>query len=286
MTRTTIGAMILREIPPADVPEHAQEIHEGFDELWVVEDLPYAGGISQVAAVLDATTDVIVGHGIAPAPFRNPVALAMEWAALAELHPGRLAAGLGHGIQDWMAQVGERVESPLTLLRESIEAVRGLLAGETVSTDGRYVQIDGVALEFPPALPPPVSAGVVGPRSLRLSGAVAQGTILAGIRGPVEILRARELISQGQTTAGVIDSHRLTVFAAFYVGRPEELGEPDPDVADMWAAIATEPDAVSEQLQAVIDFGADALILVPIGQNPTMQLQLAAAEIVPTLMRA
>jgi 5,10-methylenetetrahydromethanopterin reductase len=92
------------------LPEHARLIQKGFDELWVVEDLPFAGGISQVAAVLDATTDVIVGHCVAPAPFRKPVALAMEWATLAALHPGRFAACIGHGIQPWMGQIGGRVD--------------------------------------------------------------------------------------------------------------------------------------------------------------------------------
>lgn len=72
MAKISVGAMIRREIPPGDVPEHARRIQEGFDELWVVEDLPYAGGISQVAAVLDATTDVIVGHGIAPLRSETP----------------------------------------------------------------------------------------------------------------------------------------------------------------------------------------------------------------------
>jgi alkanesulfonate monooxygenase SsuD/methylene tetrahydromethanopterin reductase-like flavin-dependent oxidoreductase (luciferase family) len=272
MTNTSIGAMVRRDIPPSEVPEHARRIQQGFDELWVVEDLPYAGGISQVAAVLDATTDVIVGHGVAPAPFRNPVALAMEWATLAELHPGRFAAGIGHGIQAWMGQIGGRVKSPLALLREQVDVVRRLLAGETVSIDGRYVQMDGVSLEFPPEIPPLVSTGVGGPRSLRLSGAVAQGTILAGIRGPAEILQAHGLISE--------------VFGAFYVGDLEDLPDPDSGDEGLWAAIASRPDAVAEQLQSLIDAGVDALILVPIGRDPGEQLQIAATEIVPALIRA
>jgi 5,10-methylenetetrahydromethanopterin reductase len=284
MMRTSVGAMIRRDIPPRDIPEHARRIQKGFDELWVVEDLPYAGGISQAAAVLDATTDVIVGHGVAPAPFRNPVALAMEWATLAELHPGRFVAGIGHGIQAWMAQIGGRVDSPLSLLREQVDVVRRLLAGETVSIDGRYVKVDGISLEFPPGIPPLVSTGVGGPRSLALSGAVAQCTILAGIRGPAEILQAREFISEGQAEAGVVGHHRVTVFAAFSVGYLEELPEPDPGDEDLWAAIAARPDAVAEQLQSLIDAGADALILAPIGLDPGEQLQIAVTEIVPALI--
>jgi len=286
MAKTSIGAMIRRDVPPVEAPAHAQRIQGGFDELWVVEDLPFAGGISQVAAVLDATTDVIVGHGIAPAPFRNPVTLAMEWATLAELHPGRFSAGIGHGVQEWMGQIGARVESPLTLLRESVEAVRRLLAGETVSVDGRYVQIDDITLEFPPGIPPLVSTGVSGPRSLRLSGAVAAGTILPEMNGPIEISAAREFIAEGQAEAGIIGHHRLTVFGAFYVGDLEDLPEQDLGGKGAWAAIATRPDEAAGQLQSLIDAGADALILVPIGRKPADQLQLAAEEIVPALIRA
>lgn len=70
----------------------------------------------------------------------------MEWAALAEFFPGRLIAGLGHGVQTWMEQIGARVASPLTLLEETTTAVRQLLAGEEVTIAGRYVQLTGVQL--------------------------------------------------------------------------------------------------------------------------------------------
>lgn len=282
---TSIGAMIVREIPPAELAHHAGDVQHGFDELWIVEDLPYAGGISQMVAVLDATENVVVGHGLAPAPFRNPVALAMEWATLAELYPGRIACALGHGVQTWMAQMGEGVESPLTLLRESTDAVRRLLAGESVTVKGRYVQLDDLALRFPPAQIPRVSLGVVGPRSLRLSGSIADGTVLPGGYGPRKVAEALDLIRQGASEASATHDHRLTLFAEFHCGRLSDLREPDPDAPQGWEAVGDHPDAVAEQLQSLINAGADALILVPMGPNPTEHLQLAAAEIVPQLVR-
>jgi alkanesulfonate monooxygenase SsuD/methylene tetrahydromethanopterin reductase-like flavin-dependent oxidoreductase (luciferase family) len=78
--------------------------------------------------------------------------------------------GVGHGVQEWMAQVGARVESPMTLLGEYLTALRALLRGERVTVDGRYLRLDAVALDWPPASPPAVLAGATGPRSLRLSG--------------------------------------------------------------------------------------------------------------------
>ena len=279
----SIGAMIRREVPPGALVEHVRQIKGSFDELWVVEDLPFAGGISQATAVLATTDDVVVGHGIAPAPFRNPAALAMEWATLAALYPGRVAAGIGHGVQAWMQQIGEKVDSPLTLLAETIEAVRSLLAGELVSMQGRYVRLDQVRLEFPPDNVPLVSAGVTGPKSLRVSGAFADGTILSEGNGPAEIERARTLIDQGRADAGRTDHHRLTVFAGFYAGDLAKLGPPPPDAAIGWDAIAHEPNDAANRLQTLIDAGADAVILVPLGADPAGQLRLASTGIVPQL---
>jgi alkanesulfonate monooxygenase SsuD/methylene tetrahydromethanopterin reductase-like flavin-dependent oxidoreductase (luciferase family) len=89
-------------------------------------------------------------------------------------------AGVGHGVQEWMGQVGARVESPVTLLREYTAALRALLHGEQVSTSGRYVQLDRVALDWPPAVVPPLLVGAIGPRTVALAGEFADGLILTG----------------------------------------------------------------------------------------------------------
>jgi len=282
---TNLGAMIRRDIPPNEVVSHAQLVQEGFDELWVVEDLPYAGGISQAMAVLDATDDVVVGHGIAPAPFRNPAALAMEWAAMAEFHPGRVACGVGHGVQPWMRQVGEAVDSPLSLLRETVSAVKQLLAGETVDVTGQYVQLQGVKLQFPPSVVPLVSAGVLGPKSLELAGAVADGTVLPEGQGPDQIEAALESINAGRSVSDGGQSHRLTVFVGYYCGDPSGLGPPPADAPSGWEAIGATPVEVAGQLQQLVAAGADSLILVPFGTDMVGQLQLAANEIVPLVSR-
>ena len=86
-------------------------------------------------------------------PLRNVGLTAMELATLARLFPGRLRPGIGHGVLDWMAQVGARAQSPLTRLREYGTALRELLHGRTVSITGRYVQLDHVSLDWPATRP-------------------------------------------------------------------------------------------------------------------------------------
>ena len=102
----------------------------------------------------------------------------MELATLHRLFPGRLLPGIGHGVQDWMAQVGARPASPLTLLREHAEALRRLLDGEEVTVSGRYVHLDRVRLDWPPGPGTPLFVGGTGPRTLELAGEVGDGILL------------------------------------------------------------------------------------------------------------
>lgn len=282
---TRIGAMLKREVLPAHLIVHAQRHQDAFDELWVVEDLPYAGGISQAAAVLASTTNVVVGHGIAPAPFRNAAALAMEWATLAEMFPERFIGGLGHGVQSWMGDVGARPTSPLTLLREVHDVVQTLLSGEEVDFDGTYVTINGQRLEFPPQFRPPVLLGVLGPRSLELSGEIAAGTILPEGHGPEEIAAARKHIARGALRSGKNPAeHQLVVFASFHVGGSETMAERNPEAPTAWEALGADPAAVAAKLQSLIDVGVDSIVLVSLATDLDAQLELAAREILPTLI--
>jgi alkanesulfonate monooxygenase SsuD/methylene tetrahydromethanopterin reductase-like flavin-dependent oxidoreductase (luciferase family) len=187
-----------------------------------------------------------------------------------------------------MGQIGDRVASPLTLLEETTIAVRRLLDGEMVSVAGRYVQLDNVKLEYPPQQVPKVLAGVTGPKSLLLAGRVANGTVLPEGYGPTEIAKARELTNQGRQQADRADPHHLTVFAGFYAGPMTGISgdNPDASVGFDWGAVSEDTAEVTAKLQTLIDAGADSVVLLPFGQDVTTQLQLAAAEIVPKLVRA
>nr|BFF04590.1 hypothetical protein GCM10020241_62650 [Streptoalloteichus tenebrarius] len=170
-TTSRVAVRIPRELPAARLTGLARQAEEaGLDEVWVVEDCFYAGGVATAATVLAATRTVTVGIGVLPVVARNPAIAAMELAALAALHPGRLVAAFGHGVASWMRQIGAYPSSPLAALEETLVAVRRLLAGERVSMAGRHVHLDEVELEFPPAMAPPVLAGVRRPKSLAVSG--------------------------------------------------------------------------------------------------------------------
>ena len=117
----------------------------GFDEVWIVEDLGFRGGIAQAGALLATTERIIVGIGILPAGARNAAFAAMELATLAQLFPVDSWRVSGTGCPAGCAHVGAWPESPLTLLREYTVALRTLLRGEPGPAAGRYVQVEGCA---------------------------------------------------------------------------------------------------------------------------------------------
>ena len=184
----------------------------GIAELWLWEDCFAEGGLTTAAAALSGSSQIKVGVGLLPVPLRNPALAAMEIATLARLWPGRFMPGLGHGVQDWMTQIGAAVPSPMTLLREYTKAVRDLLHGATVTTDGRYVQLDQVALDWPPEQAPPLLVGARGPRTLRLAGEVADGVILDSVGTAQEVRSACELLAEGRTAAARSGATHVTIF--------------------------------------------------------------------------
>jgi alkanesulfonate monooxygenase SsuD/methylene tetrahydromethanopterin reductase-like flavin-dependent oxidoreductase (luciferase family) len=146
-------------------------------ELWIAEDCFLQGAFAQAGVALASTGDLCVGIGVVPAPIRSVVATALEVSTLSSMYPGRVKVGVGHGVQDWMRQSGVKVASPLTLLEEYVDALRALLAGETVTRRGRYVQLNGVRLEWAPPRHVPVLIGGNGPKTLALSR-IGDGVLL------------------------------------------------------------------------------------------------------------
>jgi 5,10-methylenetetrahydromethanopterin reductase len=208
-----LGFCFDRGFPAALVTEFARRLEaDGAQQLWLVEDCFFTTGVSLAAAALAVTDRLSVGLGILPAVARNPAITAMEIATLCGIGPGRVLAGIGHGVQEWMGQMGARTTSPVATLAEVITAVRRLLRGESVSVTGRHVHLDGVRLDQPPSPVPPVLAGVRGPKSLAMAGEVADGLVLAEATGPTAL---RAAVAQ----AGAGEGFHVAVYASLCVTR-------------------------------------------------------------------
>ncbi len=213
------GVMFRPQKPPETLPDYVRRVEAaGFDEIWVVEDCFFAGGIASAAAALAHTRQIKVGLGIVPAVARNAAFTAMEFAALAGLYPGRFLPGIGHGVGRWMQQIGAFPASQLAALEEVVQAVRALLRGQRFTMDGRHVHLQEVQLDLPPAQVPPVQLGVRGAKSLAVSGRSADGTILAEGAAPAYLEWARRQIADAQAQAGRDGQHRLTMYVLASIG--------------------------------------------------------------------
>lgn len=211
--QVTTGVVFRPQSPPEQLREVVAAAEgAGVAELWLWEDCFWDGGLTASTAALAWSERLRVGIGLLPVALRNPALTAMEITTLARLFPDRFLPGLGHGVLDWMGQVGARAESPLTLLREYTAAVRDLLRGERLDVDGRYVHLDDVALDRPPTAPPPLLLGARGPKTLRLAGELADGVILDAAATPDAVAAARAEVDAGRAAAGRTDPYQVVVY--------------------------------------------------------------------------
>jgi alkanesulfonate monooxygenase SsuD/methylene tetrahydromethanopterin reductase-like flavin-dependent oxidoreductase (luciferase family) len=287
---TRIGAIFLPTWAPEALLPLAHAADEaGVDELWVWEDCFKQSGVAAASACLASTARMAIGLGLMPAPLRNVALTAMEVATLERMFPGRFLAGVGHGVQSWMEQAGVRAASPLTLLREQLTALRALLDGQRLSTQGRYVRLDDVALDWPPLQRVPLLAGAEGPKSLRLSGALAEGTLLPAGTTVQRLREARVQIDIGREQAGRTDHHDVTVFVPVATG-PGAQERLDAGQArwgfdgESWGA-AGGAEQVAHRLSGWAEAGADAVALQPTEDEPDPAAFMAFAGEVARLLR-
>ncbi|MEU4620062.1 LLM class flavin-dependent oxidoreductase [Actinoplanes sp. NPDC023801] len=278
---TVLGAIALPQLPPERLRGLVEDADAaGLEELWLWEDCFLTGGVSAMAAALAWSRRLRVGVGLLPVPLRNVAATAMEVATLHRLFPGRAIIGVGHGVQDWMGQIGARVPSPMTLLREHVTALRALLGGERVTVAGRYVHLDGVALDRPPVGHAPILVGASGPKTLRLAGEVGDGTILTAGTTPDQVRTARAATGDGTL---VVYLHTATGPDAAERIEAERVRWGYPSAADR--AAVGDAAAVAAQVRRWADAGADTVVLQPTPDDPDPEgfVRFVAREVRPLI---
>ncbi len=280
-----VGAVFRPENPPETLAEAASTADDvGLDELWLWEDCFLHGGLTAAAVALANSTRLVVGVGVLPVPMRNVAITAMEIAALERTYPGRLRIGVGHGVQRWMDQIGARVASPLTLLREYATALSALLRGEAVTVSGRYVTLADVQLTWPPNTEVDLLLAATGPKTLALSGQVAAGTVLTSGTSTDGVRDAAAIIHR--EAAG---SHQVVVYVACaldddaYRRSQLELDEDrTDDVADL--VVHGTPEQIAEGARRWVAAGADTVILQPpVGPGAAEFIRTVGTRVQPLL---
>ena len=154
----------------------------GVDQAWSAE----AWGMDAIVplAYLAAKTEQIkLGTGILQISSRVPSMMAMTAQSLDTVSKGRFILGLGvSGPQVVEGLHGASFAKPLGRLRECVEILRIALAGEKIAYEGDHYLLprpDGegkaIRLSQPPRPELPIYLATLGPKSLQMTGELANG---------------------------------------------------------------------------------------------------------------
>jgi probable F420-dependent oxidoreductase len=207
---------------------HADEL--GYHDLWSGEATGY-DGFTPLALASAWTENVRLGTGVVNPYTRGPALMAQSAAALADASRGRFVLGIGASsdriVERWN---GIPFEKPLSRVREAVQALRPVFAGERGN--------GGFKLEVPPAQPIPIYVAALRGRMLRLAGQIGDGAWvnflpLSGVEQVVGKVR------EGEAAAGRKPGSVDIVCRFFNV--PAPAGEGLALVRFMFAAYATVP---------------------------------------------
>ncbi len=179
---------------------------KGFQAIWQAESRLVREATVPMAAFLAVTDRIKVGSGVVNNWTRNPALLASTFSTLDDLAPGRVILGIGAWWEPLAGKVGVHRVKPLLAMRETVEAVRALLADERVTYAGEFVHLDGVELDYvhQPRGPKdvPIYIGATGMQMMELAGEIADGVVLNYLVSPVYNDRAMEHLERGARRAG------------------------------------------------------------------------------------
>ncbi|MGH3442380.1 MAG: LLM class flavin-dependent oxidoreductase [Nitriliruptorales bacterium] len=207
-TLTDRPALYLQDKHPIrqgmELVRYAEE--RGFEAVWQAESRLVREATVPMAAYAAVTERIMVGSGVVNNWTRNPALLASTFSTLDDLAPGRVLLGIGAWWDPLAAKVGIERRKPLTAMRETVEAVRALLADENVIFHGEFVHLDGVELDYvhQPRRPKdvPIYIGATGMKMMELAGEIADGVVLNYLVSPTYNKRAMDHLATGVERAG------------------------------------------------------------------------------------
>lgn len=276
---------------------------------WSEEQGESAFSFAWMGAALERAKGMRIGQVHAPGQRIHPAISAQAIATLEAMNPGRYWVALGSG-----ENLNERITGdpwppkPVrnARLRECVDVIRALLAGEEVTHDG-LVKVDRARLWTRPETPPPLIATAVTPETAAWAAEWADGLITvnqsdeklrrvsdayrdAGGRGDVLV---QIHVSWAHTEQEALDSAfhewRTNVFApplCWDLDSPRAFAQaaahvrPD-DVRDS-VVVTDSADHVVESVGRMLDTGYDGAYIhhVPVEQRPFLE------QVAPSILAA
>ena len=201
-------ALYLQDKHPIRDGMHYAQVAEacGFEAVWQAESRLVREATVPMAAYAAVTERIAIGSGVVNNWTRNVGLLAATFSTLDDLAPGRIKLGIGAWWDPLAAKVGITRRKPLTAMRETVEAVRRLLALERVTYSGEFVHLDDVEIDIvhgdrsPKQVP--IYIGATAMKMMELAGEIGDGVVLNYLVGPAYNAEAMEHLAIGAARAG------------------------------------------------------------------------------------
>jgi alkanesulfonate monooxygenase SsuD/methylene tetrahydromethanopterin reductase-like flavin-dependent oxidoreductase (luciferase family) len=264
-------------------------------DLIGVQDHPYNGGFLEAWTLLTAlgmaTERVRLITNVLSTPLRLPAMIAKQAATLDLLTGGRLELGLGAGgFPQGIAAYGGVAREPaeaLAAFEDTLRIVRGLLdSGGSFKYQGHIHTLHGTRFGPAPAHRIAIWTGSNGPRSLRLTGRLADGVLLSSPYVPPEQLpeRNRHLdagaAEAGRPTSAIRRGYNL--MGVIDLGRADtRLEQPRPG-----QLVGTPEQWVETLVRLYAEYRQDTFLFWPIAGDDMAQLEVFAQQVAPAARAA
>jgi alkanesulfonate monooxygenase SsuD/methylene tetrahydromethanopterin reductase-like flavin-dependent oxidoreductase (luciferase family) len=274
----------LRTSADADVAADAREAERlGFQLVTAMDHLhgshPSLETWTALTWAAAATERIRISPNVLGLPYRHPAVTGKMAATLQQLSGGRLILGLGAGGSNREFEAfGLPVRSPkekIDAFEEAITIIRGLWTGEPQTLEGAHYAVKEAQITPPPDPPIPLWLGTYGPRSLAITGRLADGWLPSYRYAMPDVYPAmRDRVSRAAESAGR-DPDALEY--AYNVGvRVDEKAEAREGM------IAGPPEKVTTELAELAEMGVTFLVIWAAGDQAEQRERLAA-EVIPAL---
>lgn len=197
------GLLLLPSHPAArlaSIAEMAEGL--GYGYLWLADERFFREVYAALTLCALRTERILLGPCVTDPYSRHPALTAVAIATLDEIAGGRAVLGMGAGVSGFR-ELGIGRDKPAVAMREAVEVIRRLLAGETVSHAGTTVALDGAHLDFKPVRAD-IPVYIASQRALgcRAAGRVADGAIMQGCVADRLLGFFRDRVTEGAREAG------------------------------------------------------------------------------------
>lgn len=266
------------EIHPGHVVQVARKCEEiGVHSMWALDRVVYDNlePLTLLAAAAAVTSKIRLGTSVLLAALRPPAALAKTVATLDFLSNGRVTLGIGFGSrQNDFTSVASPWEHRGSRAEELIAVMKRLWSGESVTHNGKFFQLDNVAVGPRPVQKPhpPIWTGGSSEIALKRAARMADGYIcgssaipqfpaiwekLAGYAKAAG--RDPNKIAKAGLTFMAIDNDRQKAVDACAAYLKRYYGAVRLDIEKTF--VVGPPAACAEKIRAAFSNGLDTLIL-------------------------